>query len=76
MITTSGSDKTSDESVAAMPKLPVLVDTNAQWEYIKPMLPKPAKRGRPRTDLRQVLDAIFYVLKGGIQWRYLPAGFP
>ena len=50
--------------------------TDAQWEYLKPMLPKPAKRGRPRTDLRPVLDAIFYVAKGGIPWRYLPAGFP
>jgi putative transposase len=50
--------------------------TDAQWEYLKPMLPKPSKRGRPRTDLRQVLDAIFYVVKGGIPWRYLPAGFP
>ena len=50
--------------------------TDAQWEYLKPMLPKSPKRGRPRTDLRQVLDAIFYVVKGGIPWRYLPAGFP
>ena len=50
--------------------------TDAQWEFLKPMLPKPSKRGRPRTDLRQVLDAIFYVVKGGIQWRYLPAEFP
>jgi transposase len=50
--------------------------TEDQWEYLQPMLPKPAKRGRPRTDLRQVLDAIFYVVKGGIQWRYLPADFP
>ena len=50
--------------------------TNAQWEYLKPMLPKPAQRGRPPTDLRPVIDAIFYVVKGGIPWRYLPAGFP
>ena len=40
------------------------------------MLPKRSKRGRPPTDLRQVIDAIFYVVKGGIPWRYLPAGFP
>jgi len=40
------------------------------------MLPKPSKRGRPRTDLRQVLDAIFYVVKGGIQWRFLPHDLP
>jgi putative transposase len=36
------------------------------------LLPKPAKRGRPRTDLRQVLAAIFYVVKGGILWQSLP----
>jgi len=50
--------------------------TEAQWIYLKPMLPKPAKRGRPRTDLRRILDAILYVVKGGIPWRYLPTDFP
>jgi transposase len=50
--------------------------TDDQWAYLQPMLPKPAKRGRPPTDLRPVIDAIFYVVKGGIPWRYLPAGFP
>lgn len=50
--------------------------TEAQWTYLKPMLPKPAKRGRPRTDLRRILDAILYVVKGGIPWRYLPTDFP
>ncbi|MEO7677346.1 MAG: IS5 family transposase [Verrucomicrobiota bacterium] len=50
--------------------------TDAQWAYLKPMLPKPAQRGRPRTDLRRILDAILYVVKGGIPWRYLPTDFP
>ena len=50
--------------------------TDDQWEYLKPMLPKPAQRGRPPTDLRQVIDAIFYVVKGGIPWRYLPTELP
>jgi transposase len=50
--------------------------TDAQWEYLRPMLPAPAKRGRPRTDLRRIIDALLYVVKGGIPWRYLPAGFP
>ena len=50
--------------------------TDAQWEYLNPMLPKPAKRGRPRTDLRRILEAILYVVKDGIPWRYLPADFP
>lgn len=40
------------------------------------MLPKPKKRGRPPTDRRRVLNAILYVLKGGIAWRLLPANFP
>ena len=50
--------------------------TEAQWEYLKPMLPKPAKRGRPPTDRRRIFDAILYVVKGGIPWRYLPSDFP
>jgi transposase len=50
--------------------------THAQWEYLKPMLPPIAKRGRPPTDRRRILDAILYVVKGGIPWRYLPSDFP
>lgn len=50
--------------------------TDAQWAFLKPMLPKPSKRGRPPTDRRCILDAILYVVKGGIQWRLLPADFP
>jgi putative transposase len=40
------------------------------------MLPKPAKRGRPRTELRQIIDAVLYLVKGGIPWRLLPHDFP
>lgn len=50
--------------------------TDAQWAYLQPMLPKPRKRGRPPTDRRWVLNAILYVLKGGIPWRLLPTSFP
>jgi transposase len=50
--------------------------TDAQWAYLKPMLPKPAKRGRPPTDRRRILDAILYVVKCGCPWRYLPTDFP
>lgn len=41
-----------------------------------PMLPQPKKYGRPPTDRRRVLDAILYILKGGIPWRLLPENFP
>ena len=50
--------------------------TDAQWTFLKRLLPKPKKRGRPPTDRRQIMDAIFYVIKGGIQWRLLPTNFP
>jgi transposase len=50
--------------------------TDAQWEYLQPMLPKRKKLGRPPIDRRRILNAILYVLKGGIPWRLLPQNFP
>jgi transposase len=50
--------------------------TDEQWALIRPHLPV-YPGGRPRTtDLRDVVDAIFYVLRTGCQWRYLPKDFP
>ena len=40
-------------------------------------VPSPNKRGRPRThDTREILNAIFYVLKSGCPWRLVPKDFP
>lgn len=50
--------------------------TDAQWAFLKRLLPKRPKRGRPPTDRRRIMDALLYVVKGGIQWRLLPASFP
>lgn len=50
--------------------------TDPQWKFLKRLLPKRRRRGRPPTDRRWILDAIFYVVKSGIQWRLLPANFP
>jgi transposase len=50
--------------------------TDAQWALIEPQLPV-SSGGRPRkTNLRDVMDAIFYILRTGCQWRYLPKDFP
>src|SRR5215208_3330790 len=47
--------------------------TNEQWNLLKPMLPPPASRGRKRkVGLRQVINAIFYLVHTGCQWRNLP----
>src|SRR3712207_648050 len=50
--------------------------TDAEWAVIAPLLPAPCGRGRPRTCLRQIVNAIFYVLRGGIPWRLLPTDLP
>ena len=51
--------------------------SDAEWKYIEPHLPAPKGYGRPRThDLREILNAIFYLLKSGCQWRLLPHDFP
>ena len=50
--------------------------TDAEWALIEPLMPVSRARGRPRTDLREVLNAIFYVLRGGVSWRLLPSDLP
>jgi putative transposase len=51
--------------------------SDAEWTRLRSYLPTPKAGGRPRThSLRDVLDAIFYVLKSGCQWRLLPHDFP
>lgn len=55
--------------------------TDAQWAIIEPLLPAPGnttgRGGRPEKHPRRlVLDAIFYLVRGGIAWRQLPVEFP
>lgn len=51
--------------------------TDAQWELIKQLLPEAKPGGHPRTlDLREVLNAFFYLLSNGIKWRAMPHDLP
>lgn len=51
--------------------------TDAEWRVIEPLLPPAKRTGRPRAwPLREIVNAIFYVLRGGIAWRLLPSDFP
>jgi putative transposase len=61
-----------------MPNNPFETDlTNSAWELIAPLVPAAPPGGRPRTtDVRSVLNAIFYLLRTGCQWRLLPREFP
>src|SRR5215467_12575707 len=51
--------------------------TDGEWALIEPMIP-PAKRGgrRRKVNIREVLNAIFYVLSTGCQWQALPKDLP
>ena len=49
---------------------------DSQWQILQPLLPAPAKLGRPRArDLREILNGIFYLLRSGCAWRLLPKEF-
>jgi transposase len=52
--------------------------TDAEWERLSPLIPAAKPGGRPRkTDMRQAINAILYLLRTGCPWRYLPRdGFP
>ena len=51
--------------------------TDRQWTLLEPLLPPPKPGGRPRTvNLREVINAILYLLRSGCSWRMLPHDFP
>jgi putative transposase len=51
--------------------------SDTEWIRLRSYLPTPKAQGRPRThSLRDIFDAIFYVLKSGCHWRLLPHDFP
>ena len=51
--------------------------SDEEWCCIRPHLPEPTREGRPRLHgLRPILEAVFYVLKSGCPWRWLPKDFP
>lgn len=51
--------------------------TDAEWAVLGPLLPPASSTGRPPAwPLRELVNAMFYVLRGGIPWRMLPPCFP
>jgi putative transposase len=51
--------------------------TDRQWQIIAPMIPAAKPGGRPRrVDMREVINAILYLVRSGCAWRMLPADFP
>lgn len=51
--------------------------TDAEWEIIAGFLPPPCRTGRPRAwPMREIMNAIFYVLRAGCPWQMVPDCFP
>jgi putative transposase len=51
--------------------------TDAEWIILSPLFPAPKPTGRPRKWLlREILDGIFYVIRGGNAWRLMPHDLP
>ncbi len=47
--------------------------SDAEWSFLEPHLPVPEFTGRPKThSTREILNAIFYIVRGGCAWRLLP----
>ena len=51
--------------------------TDAQWAILEPLVPAVRPGGRPAKHARrELVDAMLYVLRGGISWRALPHEYP
>jgi transposase len=49
--------------------------TEQQWAFIRPLLPPPARTGRPRANDRRTIEGILYVLITGSRWQDLPSEY-
>ena len=48
-----------------------------EWALLAPLIPAVKTGGRPRSvDIREILNAIFYIIRSGCAWRMLPHDFP
>lgn len=51
--------------------------TDAEWAILDPLIPRARKAGRPeKYSKREILNAIFYLVRSGCPWRMLPHDLP
>ena len=51
--------------------------SDREWEVIEPHMPAPRAAGRPKIHpTREILDAVFYIVRSGCAWRMLPHDLP
>lgn len=70
--------KTKSQPAFSLSRDPYPTDlTDAQWALIEPLIPAAKPGGPPRTvDMREVVNAVFYILKAGCDWRMMPHDLP
>ena len=69
-------DATLGQHARKGPSLPSDL-TDAEWTILEPFVPPASHVGRPRKwPMRRIVDAMLYLLRGGLPWRMLPRGFP
>ena len=50
--------------------------TDEEWAQIEPLMPTRGRRGRPReADLREIINALRYLVRSGCGWEMLPVHF-
>lgn len=50
---------------------------DSEWQIIEPLIPEEKPGGRPRTvDMREIMNGIFYINRGGCGWRMMPHEYP
>lgn len=73
-------DRSRRQPPAGQPRAPQRYPSDLsdqEWALLEPLLPPAKPGGHPRTtDLREVLNALFYLDRTGCQWRALPKDFP
>ena len=50
--------------------------SDEEWKMIQGYVPAGLSGGRPPTDRRKVMNAIFYIVRAGCSWRMLPKEYP
>ena len=51
--------------------------TDEEWQILEPLLPPAKSGGRPRKyPMREVINGIQYILRGGCAWRLMPHDLP
>ena len=47
--------------------------SDEEWSFLEPLVPSPTATGRPKLhSAREILNAVFYIVRGGCAWRLLP----